>query len=1373
MKATEMFEAINEENVESPPKKNGLTMDHTIDGTKIFPSSFVQQRLWFLDQLQPGNPAYNAFRALRLRGPLHIFALEKSIQEVVRRHESLRTTLRLKEGQVIQVVSDFQPILISLVDLSSFHLRERETRLQQTLADHSNRPFDLAQGPLLRIHLIRISEDDHVLALAIHQSISDPASFDLFFKELSTLYSAFVGDEPSPLSELSLQYGEYAASMRAWLQGEVLEKQLSYWKKQLSGNLPLLELPVDRRRPAFQFLSRRSKSLTLSPELTAALQKLCQRQGTTLFMTLLAAFQALLHRYSRQEDIVVGSPIAGRNRRETEGMIGALMNTLVLRADLSGNPTFLELLERVRLATLGALEHQDLPFERLVDELQPQRDQNQSPLFQAMFDLQSLRPPTFEFKGIQIELMPNPPDSTLFDLTLTVNRLGEGLETSWIYSADLFDASTIDRMTHHFENLLEGIVADPTQLVSKLPLLTASERKQLLIDWNETETHYRPDETIHERFESQARHTPDAVAISYEGATLTYRELNERANQIAHYLKKRGVGPEILVGLCVERSLEMVAGILGILKAGGAYLPLDPVYPKDRLSFILKDAEAPILLTQKRLLSGLPAHVSRVICLDEDAGEIAKESAKNPGELADAESLAYVIYTSGSTGKPKGTLVTHYNVVRLFQATEGWFHFGEKDVWTLFHSHAFDFSVWEIWGALLYGGKLVVVPYLVSRSPEAFYSLLKKEGVTVLNQTPSAFRQLIQVDEATRFDNDPLALRYVIFGGEALEFQSLKSWFERHGDEHPQLINMYGITETTVHVSYRPVKISDVGSGSLIGEPIPDLQIYILDPHLEPTPIGVAGEIYVGGMGVARGYLNRPELNAEKFIPDRFRQKPGERLYRSGDLARYMANGDIEYLGRIDHQIKIRGYRIELGEIETRLMTHPNVRETVVLALDDAGDKRLIAYLVARKTPAPSTQELRAFLKQHLPEYMVPSAFVALDQMPLTAHGKVDRRTLAVIQPHELPSNERYVAPRNELEMSVAKIWSEVLNVPKVGIRDNFFDLGGHSMMAVRLFAQIKKQLGLDFPLSALFEHPNIEQLVKLKREKNVSQSCLVPIQPLGNKSPIFWVHTLGGDSGGLFRYKKIIDLLGTDQPSYGIRAPQEPFTDFHEMSAHYIEQIRKIQPSGPYFLVGYCFGGNVAFEMAQQLRARGEEVAFLALLEAEAPAGIGRHFTWSGMGHFAANFYYWLCDFLQQKPGKMVLRIRNKVKRTARHIGKKIFRFKKDISQMEVEAFLNELDYPVEHRKHAQAHWQALYKYVPKPYPGHMTLFRVRKQRLACFNPSLGWDELARDGANVKIIPGSHERVFDEPHIKILAEQIQSCLDQIHAKNDVETTVN
>jgi len=1042
--------------------------------------SFAQQRLWFLDQLEPGKSIYNIPGALRLKGPLDVDALQRSLEEIVRRHEALRTTFATSETGPVQVVAPSSQLTLLREEIRCSTEKEAEAEISRRVAWEGSQPFDLTRGPLFRARLIRVAADDHVLLLTMHHIVSDGWSMSVLYRELSTLYWAFLNGEASPLADLPIQYADFALWQREWLRGSELDRQLAYWKKQLDGIPALLNLPTDRPRPAVQRFRGRTQSPVFGKDLLDALKAFNRGEGVTLFMTLLAAFQTLLYRYTGQEDIVVGAAIANRNRTEIEGLIGFFVNALALRARFSGDPTFKEFLASVRRSALEAYEHQDLPFEKLVEELNPHRTLSYTPVFQVMFVLQNAPDSAVNLEGLSASRVRGGSETAKFDLTLSVAETAEGLRMSLQYNTDLFNDATIARLLAHFEVLLRGIVHDPAKRISELPLMTEAASRDL-IERGKIKARYEKARCLHELFEEQAKQAPQAVALVFEEQHWAYGELNAAANTLARALRERGVGPDVLVGLCVERSPELIIGILAILKAGGAYVPLDPRYPKQRIEFMLEDSDVSLIVTQKHLAANLPADRFSIVFVDGPELRITRSAPANAefAGTATPNSLAYVIYTSGSTGKPKGALITHYNVVRLFQSTDSWFHFTSSDVWTLFHSCAFDFSVWEIWGALLHGGKLVIVPSSISRAPDELARLIEAQGVTVLNQTPSAFRQLMpHLLSITSPAGE--ALRYVIFGGEALELPSLRPWFERFGDKLPKLINMYGITETTVHVTYQPITgaLVESASASIIGTPLPDLSVYILDAQRRLQPIGMAGEIYVGGAGVARGYSKRPELTAERFIADPFSSDPKARLYRSGDLARWLPCGQLEYLGRIDDQVKIRGYRIELGEIESVLRQHPGVREAVaVMRGADAGEQRLVAYVEPQKDAALVSAELRSFLKERLPEYMLPTAFVLMEKFPLTANGKLDRNALPEPGPDQRQSASVYVAPRNSAEKLLAEIWATVLKVGRVGLRDDFFELGGHSLLAVQAVSRMREALKKDIPLRTLFEAPTIGEL--------------------------------------------------------------------------------------------------------------------------------------------------------------------------------------------------------------------------------------------------------------------------------------------------------
>jgi amino acid adenylation domain-containing protein/FkbM family methyltransferase len=921
------------------------------------PLSFAQERLWFLDRLHPGSAFYNVPSALRLSGALHAAALQRAVGGVVRRHESLRTVFREMEGAPRQLVAPFRGFALPVCDLSGLAEEDREAEARRHAAADAARPFDLAAGPLLRVALLRLGGDEHVLLLNVHHAVSDGWSMGVLLGELAELYGAHRDGREPALPELPVQYADYAVWQRRHLRGEALERQLAYWKGRLAGAPGLLELPLDRPRPAVQSFRGAHARLELPAGLLAGLQALARGGGATLYMVVLAAFQALLGRYAGSDDVVVGSPVAGRTRRETEGLIGFFVNTLVLRADLGGDPPFRELVARVREATLGAYEHQELPFERLVAELQPERALGHSPLFQVMFALADAGARAGGLPGLAVRGMDAGGDAVRFDLVLQVAPHAGGIGALLQYGTDLFERATAERLLEHLRRVLEQAADHPDRPLSRLELLTPAERARLLGEWSGAGASLPAHGALHLRFEARAAADPGAPALACGGESLSYGELNARANRLARRLRAHGVGAESRVGLCAERSPELVVGMLAILKTGGAYVPLDPTHPAERLAWTARDAGVRVLLAPAELRGRVALPEVEVVAIEDPAADA--ESGIDLGVAVDPDNLAYVIYTSGSTGRPKGVGVTHANVLRLFAAAGPSFGFGERDVWTLFHSPAFDFSVWEIWGALLHGGRLVVVPFAVSRDPAAFLGLLERERVTVLSQTPSAFRGLAEADGAAG-GRAELALRFVVFGGEALDPAPLRGWTARRGDR-PALVNMYGITETTVHVTRRVLRGAELrsGPGSPIGTPLPDLRAYVLDPAGGPVPVGVPGELHVGGAGLARGYLGRAELTAERFVPDPFGAEAGARLYRTGDRARWRADGELEYLGRIDSQVKIRGFRIEPGEIEATLRGHPGVEDAVVAAYEHApGDRRLAAWVVPHPERAAAPRRL-------------------------------------------------------------------------------------------------------------------------------------------------------------------------------------------------------------------------------------------------------------------------------------------------------------------------------------------------------------------------------------------------------------------------------
>ncbi|MFC1712466.1 amino acid adenylation domain-containing protein [Candidatus Poribacteria bacterium] len=1050
----------------------------------VIPLSFSQERVWFIQQLEPTNIAYNTQSTITFSGPLDVMVLEQSFREIVRRHEIFRTTFLVVDGRPAQSIHPEWEAKVPLMDLQGLPESEREAEALRLTQKEFQKPFDLTRLPLIRWTLLRLSQKEHMLIHVEHHIVHDGWSFNLLIHEVLELYSAFSVDKPSPLPELPIQFADFAHWQRQWMQGEVTEAQLAYWKKRLADCPAELGLPLDHPRPAMQTFRGAAPRIELPLDLCESLRALSRRESVTLFMTMLTAFAALLHRYSGQDDICIGSAIANRRWPETERLIGMILNNVVLRTDLSGDPTFQELLGRVRKVTLEAYVHQDVPFDKVVEALRPERDQSRNPLFQVMFSFHDSPMPYLELPKLDIDLQEGLSNgSAKFDLNIIViprteqhvgqtsRRGSEGITAIWEYNTDLFDASTIKHMVSHFQVLLEAMVADLDQRISQLPILTEPERHQLLVEWNDTQTEYPEDKCIHQLFEAQVERAPDAVAVVLGDRQLTYRELNVRANQLAHHVIKCGVGPDILVGVCMERSLELVVGLLGILKAGGAYVPLDPSYPKERLSFMLEDSQVSVLLSQAELLDELPEHKIQVICLDSEWEAIERESEENLICEAVPENLAYVMYTSGSTGKPKGTEICHHGVTRLLFGVD-YVHLGSSRSILHMAPISFDASTFEMWGALLHGARCVLFRDRIPTA-EALGDAIQKYEIDTLWLTASLFSTLI--DEAPEILSE---VRQLVIGGEALSVYHVRRALSLLPST--QIINGYGPTEsTTFTCCYQiPNQLSESINSIPIGRPIGNTKVYLLDSHLQPVPVGVPGELHIGGLGLARGYLNRPELTAEKFVPNPFSDEPGGRLYKTGDLARYLPDGNIEFLGRMDYQVKIRGFRIELGEIESVLSEHPAVREVVVLAREDEpGDKRLAAYIVPSQ--ATSARELRSFLKDKLPNYMIPSTFTMLDALPITVSGKINRRALP--KPDRLRTDlaEDYLAPRTPIEQQIADIWAAVLRLERIGIHDSFFELGGHSLLATQVISRLRRAFQVEIPLRVLFEIPTVANLAE------------------------------------------------------------------------------------------------------------------------------------------------------------------------------------------------------------------------------------------------------------------------------------------------------
>jgi amino acid adenylation domain-containing protein/non-ribosomal peptide synthase protein (TIGR01720 family) len=1050
-------------------QKPGSQSIPPVPRTERLPLSFAQQRLWFLHELEPGNIAYNMPAALFLDDCTNVATLDQTVGEIVRRHEILRTTFPSQDGKPYQRIAPAEEQTLPLVDLSGLDEPLLETYVKKLARLESQRPFNLQRGPLSRATLIRLDERRYLLLYTLHHIICDGWSLALLVKEMTRLYEVFFDGKPSPLPELFIQYADFAAWQRKSLQGETLEAMADYWKRQLEGAPATLDLPTDGPRPSSQSYRGKSIPLFLPEPVTRSIKRLCQRENVTPFMVLLLAFKILLHRYSGQSDIQVGTPIAERNRLELEPLIGMFLNTLVLRTEFSGDPTIRELLRRVRKTTLGAYANQDLPFETLIERLKPERVLNQNPLFQVLFNLQNARSEDLRLKGMRLSWLEIGNETAQFDLNLSLIETEQSIKGLLIYNTDLFGETMIARMLEHYMSLVQVIVADPEKPLSSLPSLTESEAQQILFEWNDTENHFNEGETLHGFIEQQVRRTPDALAVVFSDEHLTYHELNRRANQLAHALRELGVGPDALVGICLERSLSLVIGLLAILKAGGAYMPLDFAYPKKRLAFMIEEARPAVLITNSDMLERLPDHKAQVICVDACEVSLSAEATENLRDAPVADNLAYLIYTSGSTGKPKGVMNIHRGIANRLLWMQDAYRLDTDDRVLQKTPFSFDVSVWEFFWPLMTGAALIIALPEGHKDSAYIKSLIDEEQVTVLHFVPSMLDLFISEPDIERC----LSLRKVLCSGETLPAQLQSRFHER---VEAELHNLYGPTEAAVDVTFWKCKRGDESRVVPIGRPIANTQIFLLANDLQPVPIKAAGELYIGGVGPGRGYFNRPELTAERFIPNPFSEEAGQRLYKTGDLARHLDDGNIEFLRRVDHQVKIHGFRIELEEIEIALGQHPLIKDAIVIARKDATGDRLAAYIVTTHSESLPVGKMRAYLKDKLPEYMVPSIFVAMDRLPLLPSGKIDRRSLPAPEGLNLEPDNEFVAPRTHVEQVLADILKQVLRVERASVHSNFFELGGDSIIGAQIIAKAN-QAGLRLTLKQLFQHQTIAEL--------------------------------------------------------------------------------------------------------------------------------------------------------------------------------------------------------------------------------------------------------------------------------------------------------
>jgi amino acid adenylation domain-containing protein len=1314
--------------------------------------SFAQERLWFLDQLMPASPVFNVPIAVRLSTPVDLSALQLSLKEIARRHEVFRTTFITTDGKPEPVISADLDLQLAVVDLTTLRESERETEARRLIKEEALRPFDLARGPLIRTGFIQLSNQESIFLLTMHHIISDGWSIVLFFQELSALHRAFSSVGASPLAELSIQYADYAAWQREWLRGEILDRQLAYWKNQLDGELPVLELPTDRPRPAMQSYSGARASLTLSKQLSDAVVTLSQRDGVTLFMTLLAAFKVLLHHYTAQEDIIVGSPIANRPRAETEKLIGFFLNNLALRTDLSGDPSFRELLSRVRKTALDAYANQDVPFEKIIEELKPERDLSRSAIFQVYFNLFSFSdeielpgatPQTISFVDAWLHSEEN---QSKFDLTLYAGLQDETLKLAFVYNNDLFEESSVARMLRQLQNLLAAVVADPEASISDYAL---SEKAEISIESNKIRptnafTRFEREEIeqpITKRFEAQVKKYPARIAVKTANHEWSYAELNAKANQIAHSILKLAGDGEARIALLFAHDAPMIAGMLGVLKAGKTYVPLDPSYPVERLSQLLGDSQATVVVTNEKNLE-LARSLDSVAVLNIDALDSSASNEDLNLEI-DPRRLAYILYTSGSTGQPKGVMQNHRNVLHFIRAYTNNLHLNPGDRLTLLSSYCFDAAVMDIYGALLNGATLY--PFDIKESGfNALGETLSEQRITVYHSTPTVYRYFVSElwsAPAERRRGGALDyLRLMVLGGEEVTRDDVERFKQNFSDDC-LLVNGLGPTESTVSLQYFIDKHTAIsGQRVPVGYPVADTEVLLLNRAGKRAEM--YGEIAIKSEHVALGYWRNAEATELAFSNNGSRA----RIYRTGDMGRRLADGSIVFAGRKDLQVKIRGVRVEPGEIESALTKLRGVRECAVIATaNGSSDRRLVAYVVPQHAESIDANDLRMSLKRTLPDYMVPSAFVVLDELPLTASGKVNRRALPVSEISECRA-ETSTAPRTLTEKFLAEIWRDVLGIADIGVHENFFDLGGHSLLAVRLFAQVEKRFGRRWPLATLFQAPTIAQFATMiEKEWSPEWSSVVPIKPNGSKPPFFCVHGLGGN---VLEFSDLARHLDDDQPFYGFQSQgldgKLPLlASVEEMASRYLKEMRELQPVGPYFIGGRSLGGTIAFEIARQLRAVGQEIALLALLDTY-PSKAAR------LGERLA------CHATNLKRLSLREKFEYVVATTRfvpRQIKSRVWRAMYDSFQKRGQTLPRALHSVMEFNSLAAR------RYSPQAYDGKVTLFWASSDLRASDDSVKGWRTLATGGIEIQEIPGNHLDIIKEPHVAVLAQKLNDCL--------------
>jgi aspartate racemase len=1309
------------------------------------PLSYAQQRLWLLNQLMPGSNAYNLPAEILLDVQKNIGALRQALTEVLRRHEALRTTFVIVGSNPVQRIQPPAPVALPLVDLRRLNPDAQHEQAARLTQESSLRAFDLEVGPLVRAALVR-SETHWLFLLNMHHIVSDGWSMSVLLHEMETLYDAYSRGVPSPLPELEVQYADYARWQRNWLKDEALKEQVDFWRRQLEGVPTLLELETDHPRHSLRNVRGAQHPIRFSEEVSECLRRFHLEEGATLFMTLMAGFHALLWRYTGQSDILVGTPIAGRSQVQLESLIGFFVNMIPIRTSFTDAPTFRELVRQVRDASLAAYTHQELPFDKLVEELQPRRSAGRNPIFQTILAVQNAAP---QMSVAKVELPAGVPASAdvKFDLEVHLRDTPDGVKGAFVYSPELYEPAFIARMAGHFERLFEQAMLAPDSDLSTLSLLNDAEYREVVEEWNDTAA-LLPEGCIHDVFLQQVEERPDAIAIEFGDEQITYRALDQQANHLAHRLRGEGVGAETFVGVMLERSAELVMSLLAVAKAGGVYVPINLTDPERRIDFVLQDASVTALATTRALAKRLERKDISLVCVEELSEGSADNLRTNLNPDLSLDNLAYLMYTSGSTGTPKGVGITHRNVLRLVKGAN-YADLNPAEVFLQFAPVSFDASTFEIWGALLNGARLVVFPPDLPSIAE-LADFIDEKQVTTLWLTSGLFHQL-----ADGGVSGLATLKQLLAGGDALSPSHVRKAIEHLPG--CKLINGYGPTETTTFACCYEIGTDIPESPVPIGSPISNTTAYVLNA-LQPSGIGERGELFIGGKGLARGYHQRPDLTAERFLPNPFGVGPGERLYRTGDAARYRNDGAIQFLGRIDDQVKISGFRIEPREIEAVLSTHPALSGAVVVVRENTqGQKFLVAYVVSNS--APSNDDLRAYLKERLPEYMVPAAFVPLEALPLTPNGKIDRAALPA-PPTSLTSSRReYVAPRNDLQRQLVDIWEELLKLHPIGITDSFFELSGTSFQLVMLVMRIQERLGKRITMAELSGEPTIERLAELLGyyRESIYESLIVPLHAQGTKPVLFAPHASGGN---VWCYKELVQHVGDDQPFYGLQ-PREAenglvyHTEIEAMAADYVRAIRALQPTGPYWLIGWSMGGVIAFEMACQLRQQGQQVALLALIDAAPPEVEYPEFTWGLLLSTFASDLGLTFENLSRSIQEMAALPQMTQLRQVWMDTKRAGVVPSDMTFVEFRKLFDTFK--------VNAH--TVRRYRPGAFDGRITLFSAAQdhngRRVSEPRFLKEWTKLTTHGVDAQIIPGDHFAMIRQPHVNVLAERLQNCIQQ------------